>query len=160
MIFQGRLTRDAELRYSGTGAAVANLNFVYSYGMKKEGQQYKPSQFVRAVMFGQQAERLIEYLKKGSRFLVVLDDVHVEPFQKQSGETSYNLEGKIIKIEFLNTGENQAQGNDQQPRQAPQQQQAPRQQPNAYEQQSRGGGLVEPDDIPFNQMGGRKGHYL
>ncbi len=151
MIFQGRLTRDAELRYSGTGAAVANLNFVYSYGMKKEGQQYKPSQFVRAVMFGQQAERLIEYLKKGSRFLVTLDDVHVEPFQKQSGETSYNLEGKIIKIEFLNTGENQGQGNDQQPRQAPQQQQqAPRQQPNAYEQQSRGGGFADmSDDPPF-----------
>lgn len=156
MIFQGRLTRDAELRYSGTGAAVANLNFVYSYGMKKEGQQYKPSQFVRAVMFGQQAERLIEYLKKGSRFLVTLDDVHVEPFQKQSGEMSYNLEGKVIKIEFLNTGEHQQQ-DQQQPRQAPAQQQqapqqqAPRQQPNAYEQQSRGGGGFEDPDseIPF-----------
>ena len=154
MIFQGRLTRDAELRYSGTGAAVANLNFVYSYGMKKDGQQYKPSQFVRAVMFGQQAERLIEYLKKGSRFLVTLDDVHVEPFQKQSGEMSYNLEGKVIKIEFLNTGEHHQQ--DQQQRQAPApQQQAPRQQPNAYEQQSRGGGSMTDnladmdDDIPW-----------
>lgn len=161
LTFQGRVTKDAELETTQSGTTYARINFVYTYGMKKQGEQYKPSQFFQATLWGQQAERMIDWLVKGSRFLVVADDVNVRSYTKNNGEAAYSLEGRILKIEFLNTGESQGQGNDQQPRQAPQQQQqAPRQQPNAYEQQSRGGGLAEPDDIPFNQMGGRKGHYL
>lgn len=151
LTFQGRVTKDAELETTPSGAKYARINFVYTYGMKKQGEQYKPSQFFQATLWGQQAERMIDWLVKGSRFLVVADDVNVRSYTKNNGEAAYSLEGRILKIDFLNTGENQAQGNDQQPRQAPQQQQqAPRQQPNAYEQQSRGGGFEDPDErIPF-----------
>lgn len=163
MTFQGRVTKDAELETTPSGAKYARINFVYTYGMKKQGEQYKPSQFFQATLWGQQAERMIDWLVKGSRFLVVADDVNVRSYTKNNGEAAYSLEGRVLKIEFLAGGRDENQQQDQQqPRQAPaqQQQQAPRHQPNAYEQQSRGGGLAEPDDIPFNQMGGRKGHYL
>lgn len=150
LTFQGLVTKDAELETTPSGAKYARINFVYTYGMKKQGEQYKPSQFFQATLWGQQAERMIDWLVKGSRFLVVADDVNVRSYTKNNGEAAYSLEGRILKIDFLNTGKDEQQGGDQQPRQAPQkQQQAPCQQPNAYEQQSRGGGFEDPDGIPF-----------
>lgn len=156
LTFQGRVTKDAELETTPSGAKYARINFVYTYGMKKQGEQYKPSQFFQATLWGQQAERMIDWLVKGSRFLVVADDVNVRSYTKNNGEAAYSLEGRILKIDFLNTGKDDNQGGDQHPRQAPAQQQqapqqqAPRQQPNAYEQQSRGGGFADPDgEIPF-----------
>lgn len=151
LTFQGRVTKDAELETTPSGAKYARINFVYTYGMKKQGEQYKPSQFFQATLWGQQAERMIDWLVKGSRFLVVADDVNVRSYTKNNGEAAYSLEGRILKIDFLNTGKDEQQGGDQQPRQAPQQQQAPRQQPNAYEQQSRGGGGFDDmsSDPPF-----------
>ena len=58
------LGRDAETRVTQGGTTVVQLAVAYNYGRKGEDGK-KPSQWVRASMFGKQAETLAPYLTKG-----------------------------------------------------------------------------------------------
>jgi single-strand DNA-binding protein len=70
----GRLTRDPELRRTGTGKAVCSFDIAISRRMKDsvtgEWKDADPT-FVPVIVWGEQAERCGERLKKGS-------PVHVE----------------------------------------------------------------------------------
>jgi single-strand DNA-binding protein len=86
MIGLARLGRDAELRYLPDGTAVANLSLSYICGQKKQGDQYPPSQWIDASLWGKQAEVLAPYLVKGSVHCFTLEDIHIEKYQGQNGE--------------------------------------------------------------------------
>jgi len=94
-----RLGRDAEVKYTPGGKAVANLALAYSYG-NKDGNGHKPSQWVDASLWGDQAERMGKYLLKGTVLHVVCRDVHVETFEGKNG-TGHKLVGIISDIEFV-----------------------------------------------------------
>ena len=68
------------------------LAVAYNYGRKGEDGK-KPSQWVRASMFGKQAETLAPYLTKGKQVSLVIRDLHIATFQKQDGTTGTSLEG-------------------------------------------------------------------
>ena len=72
-----RLGRDAEVRYTQGGDAVASLALAYNYGKKEDGKQ--PSQWIDASLWGKRAEALTQYLTKGSTISAVLSDVHIRP---------------------------------------------------------------------------------
>ena len=57
------LGRDAEVKATTTGTAMVSMALAYNYG-RKDADGKKPSQWVRASMFGKQAEALIPYLTK------------------------------------------------------------------------------------------------
>jgi single-strand DNA-binding protein len=100
MILTGniRLGRDAEVKYTGAGTAVANLAGCYEYGMK--GQDGKrPVQWVDAALFGKQAEAMSPSLKKGTVVQVVINDVHLDSYQSANG-TKTKLVGRVSAIEF------------------------------------------------------------
>ena len=84
--------RDAETRVTQNGTTVITLAVAYNYGRKGEDGK-KPSQWVRASMFGNQAEALIPYLTKGKQVSLVIRDLHIATFQKQDGSTGTSLEG-------------------------------------------------------------------
>lgn len=86
------LGRDAEIRVTGNGTTVVQLAVAYNYGRKGEDGK-KPSQWVRASMFGKQAETLAPYLTKGKQVSLVIRDLHIATFQKQDGTTGTSLEG-------------------------------------------------------------------
>ena len=86
------LGRDAETRVTQNGTTVITLALAYNYGRKGEDGK-KPSQWVRASMFGKQAEALIPYLTKGKQVSLVIRDLHIATFQKQDGSTGTSLEG-------------------------------------------------------------------
>jgi len=134
-----RLGRDAELRYTQDGTAVASLALAFDYG--KRGQDgRRPTQWVEASIWRQRAESLAPHLLKGTRLSVVVDDVHVETFQKNDGTQGVKLVGVVSTIEF--GGSPQATG------QTPQ----PTQQRQAAPQQSRPApaSLADmSDDVPF-----------
>src|SRR3546814_3545398 len=69
-----RLGRDAELKYTAGGDAIANLALAYNYGKKENGKQ--PSQWVDAALFGKRAESLAQYLTKGDRKSTRLNSSH------------------------------------------------------------------------------------
>ncbi|NGR09353.1 single-stranded DNA-binding protein [bacterium SGD-2] len=134
-----RLGRDAELRYTQDGTAVASLALAFDYG--KKGQDGKrPTQWVEASIWRQRAESLAPYLLKGTRLSVVVDDIHVETFQKSDGTQGVKLVGVVSTIEFGSAP--QAAGQTPQPTQ--QRQAAPqqtRQAPASLADMS--------DDVPF-----------
>lgn len=134
-----RLGRDAELRYTQDGTAVASLALAFDYG--KKGQDGKrPTQWVEASIWRQRAEALAPHLLKGTRLSVVVDDVHVETFQKNDGTQGVKLVGVVSTIEFGSSPQTTVQ--------APQ----PTQQRQAAPQQSRPApaSLADmSDDVPF-----------
>jgi single-strand DNA-binding protein len=86
MIGLARLGKDAEVRYTPGGDAVANLSLAYVCGRKRDGDQYPPSQWVDASLWGKQAEALAPYLKKGSVHCFTLSDVKMETYEGRNGE--------------------------------------------------------------------------
>ena len=101
MILTGlaRLGADADVRYLADGTAVANLNLAYNYG-KKDGEGKRPTQWVQASMWGERAEKSAPYLTKGTLLNVVLDDIHIETYERRDGGTGTNLKARVNNFEF------------------------------------------------------------
>lgn len=95
----GRLGRDGEMRYTPSGAAVVNMSLAFSYG-KKDGAGNRPTQWVNAALWGERAEKLVSYLKKGTQLYVALDDVHVREWES-NGKSGHSLEARVITLEFI-----------------------------------------------------------
>ena len=95
----GRLGGDVEIRHIADGTAVGNLSLAFNYG-KKDSDGKRPTQWVSASLWGDRAEKLSEYLKKGTLISVVLDDVHVETYDRKDGGTGTTLRGRVNVLEF------------------------------------------------------------
>lgn len=94
-----RLGRDAELRRTNSGDAVATLALAFNYGRKGEDGN-KPTQWLEASLWGKLAEALLPYLTKGQQVCVTVDDPHIETYQGQRGE-GHKLVGKVSAIELV-----------------------------------------------------------
>ena len=71
VILVGNLGRDAELRYTPGGAAVATLNLATTEVWNdKQNQRQEKTEWHRIVLWGKQAESLQEYLTKGKQIFV------------------------------------------------------------------------------------------
>ena len=68
VILMGNLTRDPELRYLPSGAAVANFGLAVNrvYNDRQSGERKEDVCFVDITAWSRQAEVCNEYLKKGS----------------------------------------------------------------------------------------------
>lgn len=102
-----RIGRDAELRFTPSGEAVANLSLAFSYGKKENGN--RSTQWVDGSLWGRRAEALAQYLTKGTMVMVTLDDVHIEEFQGKNGP-GHKLAGRIEGVEFAGGSQQQDQG--------------------------------------------------
>lgn len=140
-----RLGRDAEVRYTPGGDAVCNLSLAYVCGQKKQGDQYAPSQWVDATLWGKQAEALAPYLVKGSVHCFYLSDMRIETYQKNGGGEGVKLVARVDNVELGPRMDGQGdQGSApapaQRPAAAPASRPAPRPAPNFNDMD---------DDIPF-----------
>lgn len=88
----GRLTRDEELKYTPSGAAVGNISIAINRKVKKGQEWVDESNFFDVVFFGKQAENLKLYLTKGKQ-------VGVTGFLKQERWTDQNGQNRsAVKI--------------------------------------------------------------
>lgn len=134
----GRLGRDAELRYTSAGDAVANLALAFNYGRKdSEGKQ--PTQWVDASLWGERAKSLAEHLVKGQQVFVVIRDAHIETFETRDGRHGSKIVGVIGDLEFAGSRPDQTR--------QPQQNRQPAQQPPQQQQPLHPGDLD--DDVAF-----------
>ena len=153
-IAHGRIGRDTELRSTPDGTSVAELAIACDYGRKGEDGK-KPVQWLRASLWGKQAEALAQYLTKGKGVVVIVSDLHVREFKKQDGTTSSALEGRVDSIEFTGVGPRE-DGNQQpasparQPAASPQpRQQGAAQRPAPAQRPASSGFDDMDDDCPF-----------
>ena len=56
-----RIGKDAEVRFTPGGTAVANVSLAFTYG-KKSDDGKRPTQWVDASLWGQRAESLAPYI--------------------------------------------------------------------------------------------------
>lgn len=147
------LGRDAELKTTPSGTSVCALALTYNYGMKGQDGK-KPSQWLRASLWGKQGEVLAQYLTKGKQVSACVDDLHVRSFTKQDGSVSTSLEGRVIAIE-LARGQRQESA-------APAPAPAPRPAPRPAPSPAGGSGFDDmDDDIPFRDpLSYRGAHWV
>jgi single-strand DNA-binding protein len=67
VVLVGRLTRNAELKYTNSGAAVSKFSIAINQRRKKEDQWVDESHFFDIVLWGKTAESLNQYLVKGKQ---------------------------------------------------------------------------------------------
>jgi single-strand DNA-binding protein len=131
-----RIGKDAEVRYTPGGAAVANVSLAFTYG-KKGDDGKRPTQWVDASLWGQRAESLAPYIKKGGQIVAYLEDVSIQTFTKGDGTQATKMVARLVDLEFVSSGEQASS----QPKPQPKPQAAP---------QSHGSGFDDmDDDIPF-----------
>ncbi len=131
-----RIGKDAEVRYTPGGAAVANVSLAFSYG-KRGDDGKRPTQWVDASLWGQRAESLAPYIKKGGQIVAYLEDVSIQTFTKGDGTQATKMVARLVDLEFVSGGEQASS----QPKPQPKPQAAP---------QSHGSGFDDmEDDIPF-----------
>jgi single-strand DNA-binding protein len=96
IVIAGNLTRDPEIRYTQSGAAVANLGLASSRYYKDpkdpSGEWKEDTCFVTVVAWAQLAERVGDTLKKGSPVLVE------GRLQSRSWETEDGQKRNVIEI--------------------------------------------------------------
>ena len=99
-----RVGRDAEVRFTPGGAAVANVSLAFTYG-KKGDDGKRPTQWVDASLWGQRVESLAPYLTKGKQIVAYLEDVHIQTYTKGDGTQASKMAARIADLEFVAGGE-------------------------------------------------------
>jgi single-strand DNA-binding protein len=67
VVLVGRLTRNAELKYTNNGSAVSKFSIAINQRRKKDDQWVEESHFFDIVLWGKTAESLNQYLVKGKQ---------------------------------------------------------------------------------------------
>jgi single-strand DNA-binding protein len=67
VVLVGRLTRNAELKYTNNGAAVSKFSIAINQRRKKDDQWVDESHFFDIVLWGKSAESINQYLVKGKQ---------------------------------------------------------------------------------------------
>lgn len=104
VILVGNLGRDAELRYTPGGAAVATLNMATTENWTdKSGQKQEKTEWHRVVFWGKVAESLTEYLTKGKQ-VYIEGRLETRQWNDKDGNKRYTTEIKGDKIVLLGGG--------------------------------------------------------
>lgn len=102
VILVGNLGRDAELRYTQSGTAVANFNMATTETWRdRETQEQKErTEWHRIVLWGKVAEALKDYLVKGKQVLVE-GQLQTRKWQDKDGKDRYTTEVRGDKVVLL-----------------------------------------------------------
>lgn len=84
-VIVGRLTRDAELKYTNSGQAVCHFSVATSSRRKKGDQWVDESSFWDVDLWGKQGESINQYLTKGK--LVAVEGAMRQDRWEQDGQT-------------------------------------------------------------------------
>jgi single-strand DNA-binding protein len=104
VILVGNLGRDAELRYTPGGAAVATLNLATTEVWNdKGGQKQEKTEWHRIVLWGKTAESLNEYLTKGKQ-IYVEGRLQTRSWDDKDGVKKYTTEIRGDRIVLLGGG--------------------------------------------------------
>lgn len=108
-ILIGRLTADPDLRYTGSGVAVANFTLAINRPFKQDGEYQ--TDFINCVTWRKQAENLASYVKKGHQ-VAVEGMIQTRSYEGKDGKRVYVTEVMAESIQFL---ESKSKQNGQQP---------------------------------------------
>ena len=93
VILVGNLGRDPEIKYTASGAAIANVTIATtdSWNDKQTGEKVEKTEWHRVVAFQRLAEIMGEYLKKGSQ-VYIEGRLQTRKWQDQNGQDRWTTE--------------------------------------------------------------------
>ena len=160
VVLIGRLTRDAELKYTSGGMAVCKFALAVNERRKQGEQWVDEANFFDIVLWGKSGESLNQYLVKGKQ-VAVTGKLRQERWE-QEGQNRSKISVTALEVELLggnrgegdNTGGNQNEERPQRASQRPPASGATRTPPQTQRRppvdaQGEGGYDGFPDDIPF-----------
>jgi len=110
----GRLVRDPELRYAQNGTAMCTFSIAVDRRMSKQKRQeaqannQPTADFIRCVAFGQTAELIANYHRKGSQ-IGVEGRIQTGSYEKE-GRTIYTTDVYVSNLTFIGSSQGQSQG--------------------------------------------------
>lgn len=97
----GRLTRDAELRYSSGGMGICKFSIAVNRSVKKNDKWNDEASFFDCVVFGKTADNLKGYLTKGQQ--VCISGELVQNRWEHEGKQMSRIEININHIQLIGT---------------------------------------------------------
>ena len=102
----GRMTRDAELRYTQSNQAVATFTLAVNRNFKNQNGE-READFINIVIWRQQAENLANWAKKGT-LLGITGRIQTSNYENQQGQRVYVTEVVADNFQILEKRETQA----------------------------------------------------
>lgn len=135
----GNAGKDAELRYTANGTAQSQFSLAVNFRRKGvSGDWEEATEWFNIVVFGDQAERISQYVTKGKQ-VYVEGRLQTRTWDDDQGQKHYRTEVIANQVLFLGSRDNQGGGEWSGAGQAR----------GGLAGARRGGGDVEPDDLPF-----------
>jgi single-strand DNA-binding protein len=107
----GRLTRDAELKFTAGGGAVCNFSIAVNRRRKNGDQWEDEANFFDIVLFGKQGESLHQYLKKGKQ-IAIGGELKQDRWQTPEGQNRSKVVIIANLIQLLGGGNNNSNSAD------------------------------------------------
>lgn len=108
-ILTGRITRDLELKYTGTGTAVLSFSIAVERPFKN-AQGERETDFIDIVAWRKTAENIAQYFKKGDGIGVV-GRIQTRNYENNEGRKVYVTEVVAENFDFPIQNKNSNQGN-------------------------------------------------
>jgi single-stranded DNA-binding protein 4 len=105
----GRLTRDAELRYTPSNIATAQFNIACNRNFKNANDEYD-TDFINCVMWREQAERFCNWTRKGM-LVGITGRIQTRNYENQQGQRVYVTEVVAESFQVLEKRDNTANQN-------------------------------------------------
>ena len=110
----GRMTRDAELRYTANNQAVATFTLAVNRNFKSQNGE-READFINCVIWRQQADNLANWAKKGA-LIGITGRIRTRNYENQQGQRVYVTEVVAENFQLLESQKergNQTQVNSQ-----------------------------------------------
>ena len=109
VVLVGRLTKDAEFRYTPSNVAVATFTLAVNRNRKNENGE-RDADFINCVIWRQAAENLANWAKKGS-LICIVGSIQTRNYENQQGQRVYVTEVIASQFHMLESCNQQEQGN-------------------------------------------------
>lgn len=107
----GRLTRDAELRYTPSNQAVATFTLAVNRNFKNQNGD-READFINCVMWRQQAENIANWTQKGM-LIGITGRIQTRNYENQQGQRVYVTEVVAETLQVMESRNNQQGGQSQ-----------------------------------------------
>ena len=111
VVLVGRLTKDADLRYTSGGQAVATFNLAVNRNFTNQSGE-READFVNCVIWRKPAETLANYAKKGT-LLGIVGRIQTRNYENQQGQKVYVTEVVCDNFQLLEPKKDNQQQNNQ-----------------------------------------------
>lgn len=110
VMITGNCTRDGELRRTSGGVAVLNISVAVNDRRKnpQTGEWEDYANYIDCTMFGTRAEKLTEYIKKGTK-VAVDGKLHYSSWESKEGQKRSKLDVTVDSIEFMSRRDDEPQ---------------------------------------------------